>query len=167
MSLIEKLSKQEVKELLNKNWMTHDAMWFRICLNELGIEKTNLINRAATREMAKIEAKRIKKLLGIEEIQTINELKLFFENGLELLKADFMDFHGIFNKKTLTWTAKTCFAHDGVQRLGIIDKYECGIFERLHGWFDELDVEYKFDPTSSGCLMYENGHCSRTYSFEL
>ena len=147
--------------------MTHDAMWFRICLNELGIERTNLINKAATREMAKIEAKRIKKLLGVEEIETMNELKLFFENGLELLKADFMNFHGTFYKNTLTWTAKTCFAYDGIQRLGIIDQYECGIFERLHGWFDELNVEYEFDPKSSGCLMYENGQCSRTYTFEF
>ena len=34
------LEKNELKELLNKNWMTHDAMWFYNCLQECGIEKT-------------------------------------------------------------------------------------------------------------------------------
>jgi len=28
------LEKKELKELLNKNWMTHDAMWFYNCLQE-------------------------------------------------------------------------------------------------------------------------------------
>ncbi|MHA2030918.1 MAG: DUF6125 family protein [Candidatus Kariarchaeaceae archaeon] len=164
---MENLSKQEVKELLNKNWMTHDAMWFKMCLNAIGIEKTNLINKKATNEMAKIEARRIKKLLGIEEIQSTNELKSFFENGLDLLKADFMQFKGEFDDGKLIWTAKNCFAHDGIQRLGVIDKYECGIFERIHGWFDELHIDYNFEPTSVGCLMYENGNCFRTYSFKF
>lgn len=33
------LQKNELKELLNKGWMTHDAMWFYNCLQEFGIER--------------------------------------------------------------------------------------------------------------------------------
>jgi hypothetical protein len=58
------LSKNELKEILNKNWMTHDAMWFYNCLQEFGIEKTNKINKAAIRDMAVIEIKRIQKAVG-------------------------------------------------------------------------------------------------------
>jgi hypothetical protein len=31
------LSKNQLKEIINKNWMTHDAMWFYNCLQEFGI----------------------------------------------------------------------------------------------------------------------------------
>lgn len=167
MSLLEKLEKQELIELLNKNWMTHDAMWFRMCLKEVGIEKTNLINKAAVREMAKIEARRILKVLDVKSVNSMDKLKSFFENSFHLIKADFMKFQGVFNENTLTWATKTCFAHDGIQRLGIIDQYECGIFERLHGWFEELNIDYTFEPKSDGCLMYENGKCTKTFSFEF
>ena len=48
----------ELKELLVKGWMTHDAMWFYHSLQEFGIEKTNKINKAAIRDMSAIEIKR-------------------------------------------------------------------------------------------------------------
>jgi hypothetical protein len=49
---IASLETGQLKELLNKGWMTHDAMWFYNCLQEVGIEKTNKINRAAVKMMA-------------------------------------------------------------------------------------------------------------------
>ena len=71
------LSKNELKEILNKNWMTHDAMWFYNCLREFGIEKTNKINKASIRGMAAIEIKRIKKAVGANQINTFDEFKSF------------------------------------------------------------------------------------------
>ena len=38
---------KDLKELLVKCWMTHDAMWFLHTLNDGGIEKANKINKAA------------------------------------------------------------------------------------------------------------------------
>jgi hypothetical protein len=52
------LKKSELKEILIKNWMTHDAMWLYHCLQECGIERTNKINKAAIRSMAAIEIRR-------------------------------------------------------------------------------------------------------------
>jgi hypothetical protein len=51
------LEKDELKEILIKNWMTHDAMWFYHCLQECGINKTNKINKAAVRAMGIIDQK--------------------------------------------------------------------------------------------------------------
>jgi hypothetical protein len=61
------LEKNELKELLNKGWMTHDAMWFLNCMKECGIEQTNKINKAAVRDMAAIEIKRHQKALGVAD----------------------------------------------------------------------------------------------------
>ncbi|MBU4604906.1 MAG: hypothetical protein KKH66_08380, partial [Proteobacteria bacterium] len=59
------LEPSQVKELLNKNWMTHDAMWFFHCQQKYGMEETNRLNQAAVRSMAQIDAKRLAKALGI------------------------------------------------------------------------------------------------------
>ncbi len=42
---MELLSKEELKEILIKGWMTHDAMWFLHFLRKTGIETTNKINK--------------------------------------------------------------------------------------------------------------------------
>lgn len=60
------LEKNEIKELLSKGWITHDAMWFFHALQEVGIEKTNRINRAAAESMSLIEVARLKKALGFK-----------------------------------------------------------------------------------------------------
>ena len=44
------LSRDELRDLLNRSWMTHDAMWFYTCVQAVGIEKTNQIGRASCRE---------------------------------------------------------------------------------------------------------------------
>lgn len=41
MNALERLEKKEIKEILSKGWITHDAMWFAHALKDLGIEKTN------------------------------------------------------------------------------------------------------------------------------
>ncbi|MBW1847517.1 MAG: hypothetical protein JRJ27_10315, partial [Deltaproteobacteria bacterium] len=51
--------KKELIELLNKNWMTHDGMWFYHCLQEMGIEKANKLNKLAISALAPIEIKRL------------------------------------------------------------------------------------------------------------
>lgn len=61
MNLIDKIDKRDLRELITKGWMTHDAMWFYHTLQEFGIEKTNKINLAAVQSMSMIEAKRLKK----------------------------------------------------------------------------------------------------------
>ena len=82
------LSKNELKEILNKNWMTHDAMWFYNCLKECGIEKTNKINKAAIRDMAAIEIKRIQKAVGADRLIPLMSLKAFLIRQWKLPPAN-------------------------------------------------------------------------------
>jgi len=60
---VAEIETKQLKELLNKGWMTHDAMWFYNSYQEVGIEATNRINRAAVKAMAAIEIKRIAQAL--------------------------------------------------------------------------------------------------------
>jgi hypothetical protein len=162
------VDRKEQKELLNKCWMTHDAMWFAHCLSEIGIEKTNKINRAAVRSMALIEAKRVTKALGIRKIDTFEDFKKFYEGAMELVMPDFMDFKCTFpehNLVHLEWG--NCFAYNGVKQIGVIDQYQCGIFTRIDGWLDSLAIEYSVTPHVEGCMMYTDGKCFRDYKLAL
>ena len=162
------LEKQELKELLNKCWMTHDAMWFSHCLEECGIEKTNRINRAAAKSVGMIEVKRIKKALGIGEIQSFEDLKKIAIGAYEIVKGDFMHITPSFSSDNILhweWETKQCFAHDGIKKLGVIDQYQCGIFERIGGWFDGLGIKYSITPQVEGCMLHSNGKCFRDFRF--
>ena len=63
------------------------------------------------------------------------------------------------------WETERCFAHEGVSKLGMIDRYECGIFDRLEGWLESLGIEYKATPEIDGCFMHRRGRCVREYRF--
>jgi len=161
------IDKEQLKELLIKSWMTHDGAWFNHCLQECGIEKTNKINKAASRSLGLIEIKRLKKSLNIIDIGTFNELKVLIESVLEIVKADFMRFSynfSTFNEFHIEM--HQCFAYDGIKRIGVIDSYKCGIFDRIEGWFESLEIKYKVvSPQIKGCMMHEKEICNRNYRF--
>ncbi|MBU1155134.1 MAG: hypothetical protein KKC30_12655 [Proteobacteria bacterium] len=160
------LEPSQVKELLNKNWMTHDAMWFFHCQQKYGMEETNRLNQAAVRSMAQIEAKRLAKALGIASIGSLEDLKRFVEGVFAVVKADFMDFtYEFLQDGSLRMNMGQCFAHQGMQRLGVLEQYRCGIYLRVDTWLKTLGVAYEAEPVFEGCLKHQQGSCYRLYRF--
>ena len=157
-----------LRELLNKNWMTHDAMWFVECLKENGIEKTNRMNRTAIQSMAAIEVKRLVKTLGIQSVDSFGDAKKLLEEGFEIIKGSFMKFELSFPELNLfRWDIPSCFAFDGISALGAIDRYECGIVDRPNTWLNSLGIKYSVSPSDQRCLMHHHGKCSRVYRFHF
>ena len=144
MDLMKKLNKNDVKELFSKNWLTHDAMWYGSCMQELGPEKANQLNKTAVQLMATIEIKRIMKLMDKPKgvtIKTFRELAEIIETAFRLVQTSFLTFDFSFpEKNVLRGRFNECFAHDGVKRYGMIDDYECGIVERVKGWLNSLGI---------------------------
>ncbi len=160
------LETKQLKELLNKGWMTHDAMWFYNSLLEVGIEKTNKINRAAVKAMAAVEIKRMKKALGIAEIKTFDQLFELFEASMYIVSGDFMKYKFYCPRPNVIhgeW--ESCFAYEGIKALGVIDRYECGIMDRIEAWWDALGLQWKVEPKVTGCMMHTEGRCYREYTF--
>ncbi|MCP4373412.1 MAG: L-2-amino-thiazoline-4-carboxylic acid hydrolase [Deltaproteobacteria bacterium] len=171
MDLMQRLNRNEVKELFSKNWLTHDAMWYGSCMQELGPEKANRLNKMAVLLMAGIEIKRIVKLMGKPKdhtVETFSELAEIFETAFQLVQTSFLTFDFSFpEKNVLRGRFNECFAHDGVKKYGMIADYECGIFERIKGWLDSLGVKYSMIPDFTGCLMHKNGRCEVDFRFDL
>jgi len=167
MSALDKLDKKTLRDLLNKGWMTHDAMWFATSVSIIGIEKTNVINRRACRSMAKVEAKRLKTSLGFNDgIKDFVSLRKFIDQAFNIIGGDFLNFKITFPRdNVMLWETVSCFAHDGVKKLGFIDSYDCGIFDRVEGWFETLEIRFNVSPEIPGCLMYKTRQCMREYRF--
>jgi hypothetical protein len=170
MRATEKLSRKEVMELLNKGWMTHDAMWFYHCLKEFGIEKANQLNKAAIKALAPIEMKRMQKALDLEKIETFEDFKGFFSGAFELCVADFMNARMTFpGKNILHWefAPQKCFAYRGMQEIGVIEDYECGVIYRVECWIDSLGIKYTVTPRITKCLMAAKGSCAGDFHLDL
>lgn len=158
------MSQQETITLLNKCWMTHDAMWFYHCLHQCGIKLTNQLNKSAIKSMSHIEVKRIKRIMGMEkEIRSFDDFKSFFNCAARYLIPDFMNGSFDFGEKnTMAWrfVDNECFAFKGITGLGVIDEYECGVMHRIRSWIEAIGVDYRFNPDFKLCIMHHNGSCS-------
>lgn len=164
MRLIDTLSKKELNELIGRCWMTHDGMWFYHCLQEFGIETTNRINQAAMRALAPFEINRFKTAMGIqkERLESFDEFVQFFSNSIDLLIPDFMNVAWTFAvENTVQWefNQNKCFAYKGINRLGVLDRYECGPLYRIRCWFDCLGIQYTMQPNINLCVMNERDNC--------
>jgi len=172
MNALDKIDKRDLKELLSKNWMTHDAMWFLHTYQKAGMDKANEINLAAIDSMSELEAKRLKKALGFadEKFDTFEKVADFMKLSFDLIRADFMKFswtapeHNILKWE---WEGNSCFAYEGMKRIGVVDQYRCGIVRRMEGWIKTLDVDYRIEPEIEKCIMPEKGTCSGRFVFSF
>lgn len=172
MNALEQMDKSEIKELLSKGWITHDAMWFLHSLKEVGIEKANRINRAAVRSMSLVEVARLKKALGFNkaEISSFDELVDFLDRAMELVIARFMRFTvTVPEKNVIHWEMEknACFAYKGISGMGVIDQYECGVIHRIESWLHGLGLEFEIKPPVTTCLMHSTGACRGDFIFHL
>lgn len=162
------LEAKEIKELLSKGWMTHDGMWFLHTLQQCGIDKANQINLAAVSSMAQVEIKRMAKALDVEQVNSLTELQEFCDAAFGIVKADFMDFSFHFTPQgVLRFDMHQCFAHKGINRMGVIDQYQCGILERIESWFKAMGIRFSVTPQVQGCMMHREGNCYREYVFDF
>jgi len=165
-SVLNKIGKREIRDLLGKGWLTHDGMWFYHTYQEFGVEKANKLNKAAIRSLAPIEIKRVQKALGIGggKIGTFEELKDFMLEALEVILPNsvFEKFRFRASSKDLLhweWESGECFAYKGMKQIGIIDGYRCGVMYRIECWLEALGIKYSIDPKIDKCMMHEKGAC--------
>jgi hypothetical protein len=54
-----------------------------------------------------------------------------------------------------------CFAHDGVAKFGMLDQYQCGIFESASSAGSTAGPGIQAIPEVDTCLMHKTGSCVR------
>ncbi|HPI92539.1 MAG TPA: DUF6125 family protein [Deltaproteobacteria bacterium] len=170
MKTLEQIGIHAVKEHILKNWMTHDGMWFFHSLQAHGVDEANRLNKAAIRSLAAIELKRAQSLFGLttEGVDTFDDLRDLVDAAFSVSKGDFMRFTYTFPEKNVLrweWDGSGCFAYQGMQRMGAIDRYECGVLFRVLCWIESAGVRYAPDRELKGCRMHMEGRCAGEVRF--
>ena len=114
--------------------------------------------------MAQKQPKILSKYLKYPKISSIDKIIHFMKKSFDLIGGDYIkcNYNSVDNQSIIFHTTK-CFAFEGITKLGVISDYECGIFERIEGWFDYFKINYTKEPDDLACLMHKNGTCLKKY----
>lgn len=163
-----KMKPDQVKDYLLTNWMTHDALWYREAAARFGMAEASPMNLRVCRSLGRIEFKRLLKATGSNPPKDMAQLKVLYEEALRILVPPFIEMDADFQSDdAILFKTRTCFAHKGMTEAGLIDEYECGIFERIKGWFDAMELDYRLSPDLSRCLKYRGQECHVTVAFHF
>jgi len=170
----EEVSKEEIRDLLGKGWLTHDGMWFYTISNEYGVNVANKMNKAAIKAMVPIEVQRLKQVLAFDSdrLANVNEVMSFLKEGMRIILplSVFSKFRfSSTSPNTLSWEweKNECFAYKGMSRIGVIDKYECGVMYRIECWFESLGLTFESNFDMDRCQMHLKGFCRGEYIFHF
>jgi hypothetical protein len=128
--------------------------------SEFGLPAANRLNQIAAHELGKVEAQRIARALQMPPITTLDDSLLAQEIFVALLGPDLIEYHVNKNgDSAYQMRVQSCFAYDNAVRAGIADEYECGIFARVTGWLDALNLAYEMRPSLGKCLKAQGEEC--------
>ena len=164
--MLSRLSFDTRKDLLIKDWMSHDARWYMAVVEHFGIEHANRLNQKVARELGRVEMRRFMKALDLSPSRNMEEYLNLKKAALSMFGSDLVDYEiKILNLQTYEMHLTRCFAHEHIVRAGIKDQYECGIFARLQGWIDAQRLEHELAPALGKCMKVLGEECR--YSVKL
>lgn len=148
--------------------MTHDALWYGEVASRFGMTEASPMNLRVCRKLGQIECHRLMKTLEADSPHNIEEYREQFDMLKQVFVPDFMRFQIEYpNEDSQIFHVQECFAHRGMEKAGTITDYECGIFERIEGWFDAMGLKYTRTPDLSRCLKFQGGPCTVTVKFHF
>jgi hypothetical protein len=159
--MLSRLSFEIQKGLLIKGWMSHDARWYMAVAEHFGIEAANRLNQTVARDLGRVEMIRFMKALNLSPSRNMEEYLNLKKAALSMFGRDLVDYEiRILDHQTYEMRLKRCFAHENIEKAGIKDQYECGIFSRLQGWIDAQGLEHELTPGLGKCLKVLGKECS-------
>lgn len=162
------INQDQLRDILIKNWMTHDALWYGEVAAKFGMAEASPMNLRVCRKLGQIEFGRLMKIAEAPLPKDIEEYRELFELGKQVFFPDFIsvqiDYPG---NDSQVFHFLDCFAHEGMKKLGLLPDYECGIFERIEGWFGAMEIKYTRTPDLSRCLKFKGKECKITVQFHF
>ncbi len=160
------LDREQLRSILIKNWMTHDALWYGEVASKFGMSEASPMNLRVCRTLGRIECGRLMKMVGTSPPRDFREFQELFDLGKQVFFPDFMDLEILYpGGDSQVFHVLDCFAHTGMKKAGLLADYDCGIFERIEGWFDAMGVRYKRSPVTGRCLKFKGEECIITVNF--
>jgi hypothetical protein len=162
------INQDQLRNILIKNWMTHDALWYGEAAAKFGMAEASPMNLRVCRKLGQIEFGRLMKLVEASSPKNIEEYQELFELGKQVFFPDFVSAQISYpDNDSQIFHFLDCFAHRGMKKLGLLPDYECGILERIEGWFDAMGLKYTRTPDLSRCLKLKGKECRITIQFHF
>jgi len=162
------INRDQLRNILIRNWMTHDALWYGEVAATFGMAQASPMNLRVCRKLGQIEFKRLMNVVEAPPPKNFQAYRELFELGKDVFVPEFItiqiDYPG---NSVQVFRISECFAHNGMKKLGLLPVYECGIFERIEGWFDAMGLRYTRTPDLSRCLKFKGEECRITVHFHF
>ncbi len=163
-----KLEGEKLKVFLVNNWMTHDALWYGEAASRFGMAEASPMNLRVCKSLGRIEFRRFMKATGFPRPDGMAALRELFDLAWGVFVPQAFEAEVDFRPDdAMVMRNARCFAHEGMVRAGLIGEYECGIFERIEGWFDAMGLDYTRTPDLSRCLKHKGEECVVTIRFRF
>ena len=163
-----RLDRDELRRILILNWMTHDGLWFNEVATKFGMGEASPMNLSVCRKLGAIEVSRLMKMTGASSPRDMAEYRELFEFAAEAFVPDFQTIRVDYPGGDIqVFHMLECFAHKALKSAGRLADYECGIFERIEGWFDAMHLKYVRTPDLSRCLKSRGEECVITVKFSF
>ena len=165
---LDRIDPQKLNSFLIKNWMTHDALWYGEVAGKWGMPEASPMNLRVCRKLGKIEFKRLMQMMDATVPNDMQAYQKLFEMGTQVFVPDFMVIDIDYPAENVQrFCVRECFAHRGMEKAGHLKDYECGIFERIVGWLDAMNLTYTVAPDLSRCLKFKGKACEVTIEFQF
>ena len=165
---LDSIDPAKLNSFLIKNWMTHDALWYTEVAGKWGMTEASPMNLRVCRKLGQIEVKRLMRMLDASAPGDMQAYKNLFKIGKKVFVPEFMSFDIDYPAENLQrFCVRECFAHRGMEKAGLLKDYECGIFERIYGWLDAMNLTYSVTPDLSRCLKFKGRACEVTIEFQF
>jgi hypothetical protein len=162
------INQNQLKDMLLRNWLTHDALWYAEVAAKLGMAEASPMNLRVCRKLGRIEFKRLMNAADALPPKNFTVYRELFELGKGVFVPEFIaiqiDYPG---NSVQVFRVSECFAYNGMKKLGLLSEYECGIFERIEGWFDAMGLRYTRTPDLRRCLKFKGEECRITVQFHF
>lgn len=157
---------EKLRGFLLRNWMTHDALWYGEVAARFGMAEASPMNLRVCRSLGRMELRRLLREAGLSPPHDMESLRDLFLEASAVFVPPFFSGNADFGPgNRMEFRTEACFAHKGMSQVGLIDEYACGIFERICGWFDAMEVQYVRSPDLSRCLKHRGLDCVVTFEF--
>jgi hypothetical protein len=162
------INQDQLKDMLLRNWMTHDALWYGEVAAKFGMAEASPMNLRVCRKLGRIEFKRLMNAVEALPPKTFEAYRELFELGCKVFVPEFITMQIEYPGASLqVFHVSECFAHQGMNKLGVLSEYECGIFERIEGWFEAMRLRYVRTPDLSRCLKFKAEECRIAVQFQF
>ena len=86
------LNPDQIRDILIKNWMTHDALWYAEVAHHFGMADASPMNLRVCRKLGHIECKRLMKQVDVSAPGNMTEFRELWELAERVFVPDFMTF---------------------------------------------------------------------------